>query len=793
MRNYFTLIILLFIATSINIKAENNAIFVSQNVPSAVLPGQTFTVSITMENTGATTWRDADNHHLGSQSPQDNTNWGLNRVYLSTDVATGEQYTFTFDCTAPSTPGTYDFQWQMVQDGLEWFGEVTPVIHIVVDTINNAEFVSFSNLPERLYPGETFTASITMRNTGTSTWTPAGNNSYSLGSQSPQDNFKWSTNRVLLPHDVSPGDTVTFTHTFTAPTSEGLYNFQWKMVQDGVEWFGDKTELGFIPVMNDLQDSLFTSSYNFHTADHVIGTTFFHWYGSGDWQYSSPWIPIEGRSSWDGSIDYWKRMIKQLMMADIDVIYVIVIPITEEARGNLFMALYELRSQGWNVPKVCPFLDPEITYSLLGYNGNAATQEGKDELVGHYIRFYRQYYAVNKDQFADDYIYTQDGRPVLNVWHVHQKIDNYAQLTRDDVTNRLSSAFGSQHPIFNNDIVMITNEISPSFSFADEKVAQFELQEYYHETNYNNVNTCLLKPGYWDQNVRDPGYILARDGGTHYRDSWQQVINNASSINRVQIESFNEYDEGSGIYAAKTDTIFRIPTNTNTDTWSDSNDPYEYLKDTYVGASQYNVYSDYASTILWHNFPDTMTAGDTVWTTVLVRNDGDLMWTAADDFKFGEKETIDPVTFGHGRYLIDDSSNDIPVYGGIFRGRVIEFNIPVIAPDTAGVFLTYWGMVREGVTWFGDTITKQIVVTNTVTKLNNINEHVKIYPNPAKNYLIVNGQNLNNKDIKIMDITGKIVKQTSTQSSTIKIEISDLNKGVYFIKVGDLTKRFVKQ
>ena len=48
----------------------------------------------------------------------------------------------------------------------------------------------------------------------------------------------WGLNRVPLPHSVPPGGTVTFDFIVTAPSKAGLYNFQWRMVQDGVEWFG---------------------------------------------------------------------------------------------------------------------------------------------------------------------------------------------------------------------------------------------------------------------------------------------------------------------------------------------------------------------------------------------------------------------------------------------------------------------------------------------------------------------------------------------------------------------------
>ncbi len=767
--------------------SQNDAEFLSQSVPTEVSTGQTFTVSITMRNTGTTTWTAADNYRLGSQNPQDNTIWRSdNRVYLTSDVAPNSEYTFTFDCTAPSTAGTYDFQWQMVQDGVEWFGDLTQNVQINVTSAgeNDAEFVSFSALPSKLHPGDTFDVSIIMRNTGTTTWTDSL--LYRLGTQAPQDNDDWGTNRLSLSHDVAPGDTVTFRATLTAPDSEGLYNFHWKMVQDGVEWFGDSTDWAFIPVMNDLQDSLFTPSYNFQVDDHVITTTFFHWYGPGDWQYNSPWIPVNGRDQWDGSVDFWKKMIKQAMMADIDVLYVIVIPTMDRERGNLFMALYELRSEGWNVPKVCPFFDPEITYTLLGFNADASTEQGKDEIVSHYIRFYRQYYAVNTDPYADDYIYTLDNHPVLNVWHVNIHINNYDQMTREDITSRLSAEFGAEHPIFNNPIRMVTNEISPSFSFADEKVAQFELQDYYHETNYNNITTCLLKPGYWDKNVRNPGYFLERAGGSHYRNSWQQAISNQDNINRIQIESFNEYDEGSGIYAARTDTIYRIPSNTDNDVWSDSDDPYEYLKDTYDGASQFNAFEYYTSTILWSNFPDTMMQGDTAWVSVLIRNDGDIMWSGADDFKFGEKETEDSVLFGPTRYTINDTTNEISTYGGIFRGRVIEFNIPVIAPDTAGTFTTHWQMLREGYLWFGDSIVKTITVlgdNSAITETDRL--HFVLYPNPTNiGNFEINGKLNTGDKIILTDMSGRILFEKNIKQASNKLSINlDLAKGTYLITI----------
>jgi hypothetical protein len=110
----------------------NNAMFISQSVPTSMQGGQSYTVSVTMQNTGSTTWTNDANYRLGSQNPQDNVTWGFNRVYLPSVVSPGAQVTFTFDVTAPTTPGTYNFQWRMVQDGVEWFGDYTPNVLVSV-------------------------------------------------------------------------------------------------------------------------------------------------------------------------------------------------------------------------------------------------------------------------------------------------------------------------------------------------------------------------------------------------------------------------------------------------------------------------------------------------------------------------------------------------------------------------------------------------------------------------------------------------------------------------------------
>lgn len=111
------------------------AVFVAQNVPaSPVLAGRTFPVNVTMKNTGITTWTSAGTNpqRLGSQDPQDNTVWGTGRVELPQLVPPGSSVMFSFNVTAPLTPGLRPFQWRMVQEGITWFGDFTPEVDFTV-------------------------------------------------------------------------------------------------------------------------------------------------------------------------------------------------------------------------------------------------------------------------------------------------------------------------------------------------------------------------------------------------------------------------------------------------------------------------------------------------------------------------------------------------------------------------------------------------------------------------------------------------------------------------------------
>ncbi len=217
---------------------RDDAKVIAMNFPSVMVAGSTHNVSITMRNTGTTTWSEADKYRLGAVGDSDPlSNRGRIVIPPPVRVEPGETHTFNFQITAPMQPNVYRSDWRMVREGVRWFGEIAvKYVNVIAAATDNAIVVTH-NLPASMRTGSTFNASVTIKNTGTTTWARQGN--YKLGAVNDSDPF---TNQIrqLLPHGVSvrPNQTHTFNFTLTAPDEPGNYVTDWRMVREGVRWFG---------------------------------------------------------------------------------------------------------------------------------------------------------------------------------------------------------------------------------------------------------------------------------------------------------------------------------------------------------------------------------------------------------------------------------------------------------------------------------------------------------------------------------------------------------------------------
>lgn len=112
---------------------EYDSQFVSQSVLATLQPGQIFSINMKWLNTGGRTWDGSSGTVVRSQNPADNVTWGGNTVPLIfSTVPPGQQLNLTFTAFAPRASGTYNFQWQLYQDGVGFFGQMSTNISIAV-------------------------------------------------------------------------------------------------------------------------------------------------------------------------------------------------------------------------------------------------------------------------------------------------------------------------------------------------------------------------------------------------------------------------------------------------------------------------------------------------------------------------------------------------------------------------------------------------------------------------------------------------------------------------------------
>lgn len=230
----------------------NNAAFIGQTVPSSMVAGQTYPVSLTFNNSGVNPWSFADDHYLRFSSPTDSDLWSAKGGNLgSTEViSAGGSKTFKFNVVAPMSGGSYGFQYRMAQ-GSSSFGSPSPLLNIPVVVKQHAARYLSQSVPSSVKAGSTFTVKVTMENVGTNTWTKAAG--YMLASLNPDLNTLWGVSSVPLgsTDSVARGQNKSFTFSCVAPATPGTYTMRWMMRRQASAFtgmFGDKTTTKTITV-----------------------------------------------------------------------------------------------------------------------------------------------------------------------------------------------------------------------------------------------------------------------------------------------------------------------------------------------------------------------------------------------------------------------------------------------------------------------------------------------------------------------------------------------------------------
>jgi len=84
-------------------------------------------------------------------------------------------------------------------------------------------------------------------------------------------------------------------------------------------------------------------------------------------------------------------------------------------------------------------------------------------------------------------------------------------------------------------------------------------------------------------------------------------------------------------------------------------------------------------------------------------------------------------------------------------------------------------------------------VSSIVNNISDDNRNISVYPNPTSNNLHITLKENTSQNAQIIDLTGRVQMNFKVEDAESTIDISNINIGVYFIKIGTETIKFIKK
>lgn len=210
---------------------ESSAQFRGQSVPAtAIEPGTHTWASVTFDNCSGIDWS------MGAVSvhpapPVDAATWGTTRVMLPANVPNGARVTIPIALQAPNISGDYPFVWRVWGEAAGALEErskpVTVAVRYSPDCSRPGPTARFQgwSIPSAVAAGQKFTAAITFANCGSVAWKQ---DTHSLASTIDKPET-WGASSIALSVDVPAFAAVALTLELTAPTTQGAFDFAWKV------------------------------------------------------------------------------------------------------------------------------------------------------------------------------------------------------------------------------------------------------------------------------------------------------------------------------------------------------------------------------------------------------------------------------------------------------------------------------------------------------------------------------------------------------------------------------------
>ena len=227
-----------------------NALFGVVSLPPLLLNGTTYAVNVPVTNRGTALWNAAgqnlvDLSYHWTDAAGKVVVWDGARSPLAADLAAGATAIVAAKVATPADPGTYTLTFDLVREGVAWFGSLGGTPLQLTAGVMPATFAATYSLSatSTALLGESRTLAVSVTNSGNVPWvsgSATSANPVNLAYHLFDANGKtvlWDGARTTLGADLLPGQTRSVTLAYTAPTSIGTYVLAIDAVREGVAWF----------------------------------------------------------------------------------------------------------------------------------------------------------------------------------------------------------------------------------------------------------------------------------------------------------------------------------------------------------------------------------------------------------------------------------------------------------------------------------------------------------------------------------------------------------------------------
>ncbi len=621
-----------------------------------------------------------------------------------------------------------------------------PIVIIEVP-LNDSQFISQS-VPASMTAGQTYPVSVTMKNTGTANWTLAGN--YKLGSQNPQDNKTWGMSRVTLSsgETIAPNQSKTFAFNVTAPATSGTYNFNWRMVQEGVGWFGGLTTNIAVNVVTAPTPS----------PTHTIGVRSVN--GNGEF-----YNKITGEKFIPRGNHYARLIPSAHALFDVGVYNA----------SAVETALNSMQNNGYNTVGVI------LSYAKIG---GSLTKPGVDTAyMANVIDFLRRakahnlYVMLRAQWLPSNYNSISASMPTpanvdgTNLYFMKQgRIDAYKQFWTDVINSikGTDSALLSTISFYDAFVEPHFSSDWKPFSLTSGFVTPAEGGTYDMSNNASRQRAADNSALYWANQISaaikaaDPSALVGAgvfSPGAVGRSGYDGVVNNSDNrapfrLTTLSRSSFDyadlhgkesDYDsaEVSLLSSSKPLLMGEIhaPVSWYSDptvaaagtrdqqatscsygfdgwimwTW-DTDEQSNFWNALSGGGAINSALSPFkrqnpcntAATVnnaafISQSVPTSLLSGESRQVSITLKNTGTGNWMNSLGYRLGSENPANNLTWGTGRVTLND--------GEVIRsGEQRQFTFTIKAPQTAGTYNFQWKMLQERYQWFG-VVTPNVAIT----------------------------------------------------------------------------------